>query len=479
MPMMPPQPWPGFPLGFPDAQSPVPVVPHLHGGETQSTSDGHPEAWFTASGMTGPTFASSRYTYLNQQEPATLWYHDHAMGLTRINVYSGLAGFYLLRDPQNRLENPLPPETPILPGGKYEIPLAIQDRSFNKDGSLFFNKVGINPTVHPYWTPEFFGNTIMVNGGVWPNLNVEPRQYRFRILNGSNARFYNLKLSNGQSFTQIGTDGGYLGVPVKLTSLLLAPGERADLLIDFSTVAPGTKITLKNDARAPYPNGIPADTRTVGQIMQFTVPLNAPPAVTPPVLPATLNTIPVLTPDSPTRTMTLNEVMGANGPLEVLLNGQKYCAEISELPKVGATEEWELVNLTMDTHPIHLHLVQFQILNRQKFLADNYMTDWTLLNGTPPLAKPTVTLPVTPYLQGSPIAPALNEMGWKDTIQVNPGEIARIRVRFAPQDADPSLVKPGVNLFPFDPTIGPGYVWHCHIIDHEDNEMMRPYKVTN
>jgi len=474
MPMNPPLPWPPFPPGFPNAQTPVPIVPHLHGGEVPSAFDGHPNAWFTAGTIRGKAFTTSLYIYPNKQQPTTLWYHDHALGITRLNVYAGLAGFYLLRDPNNHLENP---ESSILPTGKYEIPLVIQDRTFRLNGSLFFDKVGTNPTIHPYWTPEFFGNTIMVNGKVWPNLNVERRQYRFRILNGSNARFYNLKFSNGQSFVQIGSDGGFLPSPVTLTSLLIAPGERADILVDFSALSPGTSIILENDASAPYPDGDPPDPETVGQIMQFTVPRTASQPVVPPELPDTLNTIPVLTPTTPPRTLTLNEVMGPAGPVVVLLDGQKWDAPTSELPRVGATEDWYIVNLTGDSHPIHLHLVQFLIINRQKIDVDRYKTDWTLINGTPPLTKPTITLSIDRYLQGEPVSPAANEMGWKDTVRANPGEVTRIRVRYAPQDANPALTLPGVNLYSFDPTRGPGYVWHCHILDHEDNEMMRPLKV--
>jgi FtsP/CotA-like multicopper oxidase with cupredoxin domain len=478
MPMNPPRPWPKFPPGFPDAQIPVPIVPHLHGGETPSAFDGHPDAWFTAGIIRGSAFTTSLYRYPNQQQPATLWYHDHALGITRLNVYAGLAGFYILRDPNNSLEKPTPPDSPVLPEGEYEIPLVIQDRTFKTDGSFFFDNIGVNPTIHPYWTPEFFGDTIMVNGKVWPNLNVEPRQYRFRLLNGSNARFYNLKFSNHQSFIQIGTDGGFLPSPVTLTSLLLAPGERADILVDFSGLIPGTSLILENDANAPYPDGSSPDPATLGQIMQFTLPLTGPSPVIPPDLPEILNTIPTLIPNAPARTLTLNEVMGPDGPVVILLNGQKWDASISELPKVGSTEDWELVNLTGDTHPIHLHLVQFLVVNRQNFDADKYLTDWTLINGSPPLVNPTVTLTVDNYLEGLPIEPAPNEMGWKDTIKANPGQITRIRVRFAPQDANPNLTLPGVNLYPFDPALGPGYVWHCHILDHEDNEMMRPYKVT-
>lgn len=180
----------------------------------------------------------------------------------------------------------------------------------------------------------------------------------------------------------------------------------------------------------------------------------------------------------PTRTLTLFEVMGDNGPLEVLLDGQKWSAPISELPLVGSTEKWEIVNLTGDTHPIHLHLVQFLISSRQPFRSEDYIKSWIDLNEKePPLDHPTEVLPVSKYLEGSPIPPDPNEAGWKDTIRANPGEVTTILIRFAPQNADSNLTKPGMNLFPFNPSSGPGYVWHCHIIDHEDNEMMRPYKV--
>ena len=209
MPMDPPKPWPPYPPGFPDAQRPVPTVTHLHGGETSSISDGHPDAWFTASGIKGPAFCTSMVTYPNGQEPTTLWYHDHAMGMTRLNVYAGLAGFYLLRDRRELCRR----QDFELPGHKYEIPIVIQDRSFNTDGSLWFTETGVNPDIHPYWDPEFFGDAIMVNGRVWPNLDVERRQYRFRLLNGSNARFYRLRFSNGMGFIQIGTDGGFLPRP--------------------------------------------------------------------------------------------------------------------------------------------------------------------------------------------------------------------------------------------------------------------------
>ena len=460
-----------FPPGYPLAQSPVPVTTHLHGAEARSDSDGGPESWFTAGeAQTGADFIKSRYTYPNQQEPTTLWYHAHALGITRLNVLAGLAGFYLLRDPNNDIE-------PILPSGLFEVPIVIQDRSFNEDGSLLFPNVGVNPDVHPYWVQDFIGNAIMVNGRVWPNLDVQRRQYRFRMLNGSNSRFYNLKLSNGQSFIQIGSDGGFLPFPVTLTELLIAPGERADILIDFSMLKPGTKIIMTNDAIAPFPGGSPPDPDTTGQIMQFTV-LDTP-HVPPVHLPPVLNEIPTLIPDVPKKVLTLNVVNGEKGPLELLLDGQKWVDPTSELPIVGSTVDWEIANVTRATHPIHVHLIQFQVVNRQHFDSERYLADWLSLNGEPPLQHPTIPLPVEPYLMGDPIEPDLNEQGWKDTVRMNPTEVTRIRLRFTPQDVKSGDSKPGVNLFPLDPTFGPGYVWHCHILDHEDNEMMRRMKVVS
>ncbi|WP_201783721.1 multicopper oxidase family protein [Brevibacillus choshinensis] len=310
----------------------------------------------------------------------------------------------------------------------------------------------------------------MVNGKVWPNLHVNPQQYRFRLLNGSNARFYHLQLSNQQTFIQIGTDGGYLPQPVELSSLLLAPAERADILIDFSEMAPGTKVILTNNAKAPFPDGTTPDPQTVGQIMQFTV-INAP-VIPQKKLPPVLNHMPQLTPTK-TRTLTLFELMGPTGSLGLTLDGQFWRNSVSELPQASSTEEWQVANLTTDTHPIHLHLIQFLLVGRQKFRSDDYLRDWKRLNqttppGTPPYYSKPKTLSIEPYLQGQPIAPPQNERGWKDTIKMYPGEVTTIRARFASQDGSP---------FPFDPSIGPGYVWHCHMLEHEDNEMMRPLKI--
>jgi spore coat protein A, manganese oxidase len=488
-----------------NAQTPVPLVPHLHGGEVSSLFDGGPTAWWTNAGLKGSTYNSlyptasnaAVYYYPNEQPATTLWYHDHGLGVTRLNVMSGLAGFYLLRDPKDYIGY-------ALPSGAYEMPLAIQDRIFQTDGSLYFPAdQATNPDVHPYWSPEFFGNTIMVNGLVWPNMDVSKTMYRFRVLDGSNARFYTLSLETNTGavvpFTQIGTDGGYMKSAVKLTELTIAPGERADILVDFSTLPVGTTILMKNTANAPFPNGSPeanADPATTGQIMQFTVTGKSVPRLqqykTCLTTAATksgriLNndlkgSWPTLPEPTNTRIMTLWEVMGMDmsgmetGPLEVLVNGQKWAAPVSEDPKEGSTEEWVIVNLTADTHPIHLHLTQFQLVGRYTLAnPDAYAADWTMLNGgeppymfTPQELDPFAGNYIVP---GSFVGPNLNEYAWKDTIQMNPGEVTIIRVRFAPID--------GSAKYPFDPKEGPGYVWHCHIIDHEDNEMMRPYIVTS
>ena len=514
------QPYPTYPGTFTNAaeswtlnaQTPIPLVPHLHGGETPSLSDGGPEQWFTNTGIHGPDYGSTvagqtnaaTYYYPNEQEAATLWYHDHALGLTRINVMSGLAGFYLLRDPTNDFDQYM---TTNFVYGVNEIPLAIQDRSFNLDGTFWFDSVGVNPTDHPYWVPEFFGNTIMVNGKVWPNLNVDQGWYRFRLLDGSNARFYTIALKDQTTgakipFIQIGSDGGYLMSPVTMNSLTIAPGERADILVDFSTIPAGTKILVENKAKAPFPNGVQPDPQTTGQIMQFTVTANAgysqgtpitfPPQLNPTLPVGTFPTLPApqpfVAPAVNPRTLPLVEVMGALGPLEAMLNGQKWMAPTSELPVVGDTEDWVIPNLTGDTHPIHLHLVQFQLVSRQKFDAAKYNADWLALNaagsatGMPPWNNDFTPTPldVTPYLKGKAMPAQPNEQGWKDTVQMNPGEVTIIRVRFAPQNSPTTGMDAptaGDNQYPFEPWVGPGYVWHCHIIDHEDNEMMRRLEV--
>lgn len=456
----------GADKGVPDVRT----VVHLHGADVAAASDGFPEDWFTSNpaalpnGLGGPAGNSATYTYPNQQEPTTLWYHDHALGLTRLNVYAGLAGFYLIRDP-------VAEKALNLPQGPYEIPLMIQDKLFLSDGSLNYPTPGVNPDVHPQWQPEQFGDTILVNGKIWPYLNVEPRKYRFRVLNASNARMYNLSISGPRGvlvppISQIGSDGGYLSTPAPLTNLFIAPAERADLVVDFSSLKPGTVLSLTNDAKAPYPSGTPADPQTVGQIMQFRV--VAPKAADNSTLPAKLADIPAPQQPLTVRRLTLNEIEGAGGPLMGLLDNAMWDHPISETPASTTTEMWEFINLTADTHPVHLHLVHFRLVDRQRFNVTAYLQDYNSANAnvTPGMGG---TVPaVDPYLQGSPMLADANESGWKDVIKMNPGEVTRIIARWAPTNG---------SAYPFDPTKGL-YVTHCHILEHEDNEMMRPWQVT-
>jgi spore coat protein A len=458
---------PAYPPGYTEAQTPIPIVTHLHGGETPSASDGHPDAWWTADGKHGPAYNTAEladanaavFVYPNGQPPTTLWYHDHALGLTRLNVLSGLAGFYLIRNFSDPVEA-------LVPKGEFEMPLCIQDRRFLTDGSLYYPTVGNNPEVHPYWEETFLGNTVVVNGKVWPNTNVKQGQYRLRLLDGSNSRFYQISFSNGIPFTLIGTDGGYTKSPVELTSMLLAPAERIDILVDFSDIPTGTKIVMENFGGS---NGEP-----IGQIMQFTVTDEK--GLTPNQLPPNLNPtlagdFPTLTTPAKERILTLVSVAGQNGSKAMLLDGQKWAAPISENPTVGSTEDWILVNPTSDAHPIHLHLIQFQLVQRQTFDVEAYKTEWTRLNGDPPLNHSTVNVAsLDTYLTGQPTGPSASEQAWKDTITVYSGEALTIRMRWTEQNGNP---------FPFEATAGPGYVWHCHLLEHEDNEMMRPYAVVS
>jgi len=476
------------PAGW-NAQSPVPIVTHLHGGQVPSAYDGGPEQWFTPNGTRGKDYQTvsatdpnaAIYYYPNAQEPTALWYHDHALGLTRLSVFSGLAGFYLLRDPADSI-------APLLPSGPYEMPLIIQDRTFLTNGSMYYPSDGYYPNYmppefnytkeNPYSLIAFVGNTNVVNGKVWPNMNVNQGQYRFRILDASNARFYNITFSNGMPFTLIGSDGGYLKSPVNVTSALFSPAERIDILVDFSKMTPGEKVILKNSAlwntsSPKFPNQL----ETIGQIMQFTV--GSSEGFAAHELPSQLNptltgsSFPTLPAPSKTRILTLGEDISVSPafPMNLYLDGQEWAAPASETPEVGATEDWVLVN-TFDSHNIHLHLAQFQIVSRQNYNLTAYWRDWTALNGNPfPLNHTTVNVPsLTPYLIGDPILPGLSDQGWKDTVIVYGRQITTIRVRFAQQDG---------SAFPFDATAGPGYVWHCHILEHEDNEMMRPIILVN
>jgi FtsP/CotA-like multicopper oxidase with cupredoxin domain len=461
-----------FPPGYPQAQFPVPDVIHTHGIEVVPRQDGTPDEWFTFNGITGPNFETRDYMWPVSNESSAFWYHDHAFGITRLNVYSGLSGFWIERDPKNPLDQPTSP----LPTGKYEMPMILQDKSFNKDGSLWYPRTGDVPDLHPYWRLMFDGQVNVVNGKVWPNMNVEPRQYRFRLLNAADQRFYRLSLSNGMPFTIIGTDGGYRETPAVVTSFRIGVTERYDFLIDFSTVPVGTKIIMQNTEQLQPPIGPPPDPNTDGIVMQFTV-VNAP-RVTPRPLPAKLNTIARLTPNAPPRVVVQNVQTNAAGQIiTAMLDGRLFHQPIQEYPQVGSTEIWQFTNITPLEHVKHVHLIQFQVLNRQPFDATAYMNDWFALNGPPPFEHPTIRLAVEPYLTGPPVPPDPEDtIAWKDSVRVPAGMITRIIVRWAPQFLPTGAGTPGVNQFPFNP-FGNGYVWHCHLLEHEDNEMIQQLQV--
>jgi spore coat protein A, manganese oxidase len=495
---------------------PVPIVTHLHGGHSSEEFDGFPEAWYLPAASNIPpgyartgsfyetfraqaerrlgqpwTAGSAVFEYDNDQRAATMWFHDHTLGMTRANVYAGPAGFYLMRGgPSDLHGHRLPGPAPALgdpPGLAYhEIPIAIQDRSFTQDGSLFYPDSraffeGLEPSqlqipfmpdaacsgpsdVAPIWNPEFFGNTIVVNGATWPSLDVEQRRYRLRFLNGCDARFLILRMSNRLAFWQIGNEGGFLPAPVELSELLLAPAERADVIVDFTHVPPGTEIILQNIAPdEPFGGGVPgvdfepADPQTTGQVMRFhVVPAMSADMSIPPgrlVLPAIA---PLGEADS-TRNVSLNEAESAtvrvttdsNGNIVLdCANGEPFAPveadlgtlspdgtgkpmgwdePITETPALNAIELWDIHNFTADAHPIHIHEVTFEVTSRRGI--EN----------------------------GAPRPPESWEAARKDTVIAYPNEITRVKALFD---------RPGL------------FVWHCHILEHEDNEMMRPYRIT-
>jgi spore coat protein A, manganese oxidase len=381
-------------------------VVHVHGAKTPPDSDGYPENWY-------PPGKSALAWYPNRQDAAMLWYHDHAMGINRLNIYAGLAGLFIVRDDAEAALN--------LPSGKFEIPLVLCDRLLDRQHQLYYPDSGIPGAP---WIPEVYGNAILANGKIFPYLDVEPRKYRVRVLNAANSRFFSLSLANGGSFHQIGTDLGLLPAPVELRSLLLYPAERADLIFDFSGHA-GERIVLKHQAM---------------EVMQFRVARE--PAKEPGVMPSTLRPVAKLAESSAvaTRMLTLVEYDDYVGnSMVMLLNGSHWSDPITEQPILDSVEIWNLINLTEDAHPIHLHLVRFQILDRRPFDPFYYQQTRTL------------------RFLGPAVPPDPNEAGWKDTVRADPGVVTRIIARF--------------EGFPGR------YVWHCHLLEHEDNEMMRPYEV--
>jgi FtsP/CotA-like multicopper oxidase with cupredoxin domain len=554
------------------------AVAHLHGADVPAIIDGGPEAWFasdvpgpvpisvtkgsayyagidvvgTKAGTPRPAAANEAiYRYPNTQEAAPLWFHDHLLGGTRLNAtYGGLAGAYALIDPAATLPTGL---DPVGLGGRLLVPLVIQDRMFDTNGQLFFPNIGVNPE-HPYWVPEFVGDTIVVNGKVWPYLSVDRQRYRFFLVNGSNSRPYDMFLQDqvtgvkGPRMWVISTDGGYLDRPALIDpnatgkqskagvqkSLTMMSGERYEIIVDFNdpvwisavttaytamgqAVPNPLNLVLRNTAATVDGN---PKASTEGRIMQFRVSANAPadasynpdPAVLGGGQPLRQPMVRLANPvmgtlatgvvPNVTRLLTLNEVVGLGGPLEALVNNSKWMGMrmdgtmipgstlvlgnyLTELPVEGQTEVWEIVNTTMDSHPIHLHGTQFQLINRQAFDMKAFMMayDAAFPGGMympgygPPLDYFTGNPRALggnpdPKLLGAPRPPLSHEAGWKDTVIMHPGEVSRIAVRLAPQEKP---INASDLFWSYEPAaMGGAYVWHCHITDHEDNEMMRP-----
>jgi len=497
---------------------PVPIVTHVHGAVgVGDESDGYAEAWYLpAAGnlpagyategtwynffaskaaasygeVWGPGFAT--FQYPNHNRASTVWYHDHALGMTRLNVYAGPAGFYIVRGgPDDAvldsrtgsaavLPGPAPKANDKFPPNKtyYEIPIAIQDRSFNADGSLFYPDTRAffdeiagpfipDTDISPIWNPEFFGNMIMVNGNTWPFQTVEQRRYRFRFLNGCQSRFLILDFSQipGVEAWQIGNEGGFLAAPVNLTAmgnrLLMGLAERADVIVDFTNVPPGQHILANVGPDEPFGGGVPgvdfdpADPGSTGQVMAF----NVVPAIAPdPTTPPQFLQLPAITPyppESVTRPLALLEEMSAffeDAPAEAVLGTvagdpnvapavwtrRLWMDPVTENPAVGATEVWELYNATGDAHPMHIHEIVFEVVNRQDIFVDEETQEVQVVPGSVPT-------PPEPW-----------ETGFKDTVIAYPGQVTRVRAQFN---------TPGQ------------FVWHCHIVEHEDNEMMRPYRI--
>ena len=443
------------------------ILTHMHGGFVSGTNDGNPYATLDEYEK-GET---QTVVYPPHPRATTLWYHDHALGMTRLNVYAGLAGFVRMRDTNDTGGEPNPLGIPGTVRGSdptkdkaYEFPIVLQDKSFS-GGQLFYSP-------DDNWIPEFFGDTPVVNGAIQPYLRVEPRMYRLTFLNGSQARFYHIKLDD-VPFYQIGSEGGMFDKPVRMKSILLLPAERADVIVDFRGFD-GQDLVLRNLA---LPAGVESPaTPALPRLMQFRVrgPVTYP---GPQKIPTTLagGSKPDLGAPVTTRYITLEEVLDENDePVRLQINGRMFEERdadgkrlVDETPTEDKVEDWSFVNISADTHPIHMHLTNFQVMGRTPLDGAAYLDALKAARqaGT---TLPNNTIDPTPFLLGPEVPSAANEKGWKDTVAANPNQVTRIRQMFdLPEGAEGSA--------PDSPQRN--YVYHCHILEHEDNDMMRPFKV--
>ncbi len=378
-----------------------PITVHNHGHKVAASSDGHPTDYIQPGTM-------KTFEYPNDQNAATLWYHAHTMDITAPQVYKGLAGFYLITDSLEQSLN--------LPSGAYDVPLVIQDRVFNADNTLSYNVDSSSRR------EGFMGNVFCVNGAETPYFQVARRKYRFRLLNGCNARIVTLELSSG-SMVQIASDAALLPAPATRSSIRLAPGERVDVVIDFSNYALGTSVTLRNqddswDSGGSWGDGSWGGSSSSGDIMRFDINRNEAETST---VPATLLPITRFTSSQAqvTRTFTLSRDRSSD---QWTINGLAYNpARIDFRPRLGTIEKWIINNDSGEDHPFHQHLIPFQVLD----------------------------------IDGSPPGAGLN--GWKDTLLIPSRGRATIIMRFE-----------GFTGI---------YVLHCHILEHEDHRMMLQQEV--
>ncbi|KAJ9153124.1 hypothetical protein P3X46_026601 [Hevea brasiliensis] len=451
-------PWdPTIPTAIPATKKGIPTVVHLHGSIGEPESDGHAESWFTNGFVEkGPTWTKKTYHYHNFQQPGNLWYHDHAMGLTRVNLLAGLVGAYIIRHPE--VEAPLG-----LPyGDEFDRILMVFDRSFSINGSIYMNSTGNNPSIHPQWQPEYFGDAIIVNGKAWPRMTVRRRKYRFRIINASNARFFRFFFTNGLGFIHVAADSVYLEEPVVTNETLLAPSEVADVVVDFSTSKSDTVI-LANSANYPFPDGDPVNEANK-KVMKFIVKKDL--EVDPWRVPKKLikYPFPKLSSASQTRYIAMYEYTSdIDEPTHLYINGKAYEEPVTETPKEGTTEVWNVINLTEDNHPLHIHLGLFVVMDQTELInIDEFKACMSKLNDA-------IKCQMDKYARGKKLEVQAHEKGWKNVYKMTPGYVTKIAVRFGYIHSNAS--------YAFDATADPGYVYHCHILDHEDNVMMRPLKI--
>ncbi|MGB5344039.1 MAG: multicopper oxidase domain-containing protein [Thermoanaerobaculia bacterium] len=522
----------------------VPIVAHVHGGHSDFQFDGNPEFFFNP-GWTvrGPQWVEKKYLYDNSQPAGTVWYHDHALGITRLNVYTGMAGFYIIRDDfdTGMVGNELD-----LPAFPYEAAFAIQDRMFKDNGEFFYPAFPGDPFYADFITDEgailpdppfigggptglaeFFGDHMVVNGMIWPKMDVEPRNYRLRFLNGCDSRFlavqffevpanaqdFSTVLSDPLDFTVIGSDQGLAFSPTTVDTLLMETGSRYDVIFDFKTVTPGNRVIMKNiGGDEPFGGDLVTDDPDLqvfgetDRIMAFDVVLPLDGAV-PDVSPMNLGFGPNVGTPTRLRKVALFEGMDEFGRLQPLLgtaepatdfagnpiewpNTPEYInaglvgqmegsiawhSPTTENPALDTTEEWEIWNVTGDAHPVHLHLVHFEVLGRQAIVWDSATNEDDRVLDPDGITAPSPNDDGT-YLVNQPVVQHNGLLGNgfrivsltygaavpqpaeyvenapKDMVTALPGQITRVKATFD---------KPG------------RYVWHCHILSHEDHEMMR------